>query len=397
MENINELISQREQILAQMRTALAAENYEEFDRLSAQEDSLAQKIVRYQRMNKAAEEEAARWLEQQERSGRQPSASEQHDYWSVFRRSLISPSSLTPEERAFLAAGGEKRAIATSPATAGGYLVAPEYWREIVVRLKDYAPVFDFARVINTTTGADFSMPFFDGTSLIATIVAEEGAIAPTALSFGTVSLKAYKYAAMLTVTWEMLQDSAFDIQAFMRERLAEMFGRALNAHFTTGTGTNQPQGVVTGATLGHTTAANNAITRAEILQLLHSVDPAYRRSPNAAFMLSDEMLRVLKALQLGSNDASPLWVPSMREGEPDRIEGYPYIINQAMDNLGPNKNIMLFGDFSRYVIRSVKDVTYQPLLELFAANGVVGLVAHARYDARVVDNQAIKVLKTPA
>lgn len=396
--NLLELRRRRAELIEEMRKALDAENVDAFDELSRQEEAIAASIQRHERMEAAANEAAAKWLDEAQSVGKKPSYGQQMDFWAAFRAHLRhGEHGLTPEMRAVLT-GGELRTVSTSPATAGGYLIAPEFMAEIISRMKDYTPMFNVARVISTSTGADMPVPTFDGTNLQAAIVAESAAIGITSLTFNQVIFKAYKYAAMLRTTWEMLQDSAFDLQTFMREVLAEMFGRKLSVDFTVGNGTSEPQGFITGGTTGHTLAVNNAITRQDILSLIHSLDPAYRRSPNCALMLSDAMLRNIKALQLGSNDASPLWQPSMRDGEPDRIEGLPYMINQAMDNLGAaNKTVMAIADWSRFAIRSVKEMTYQPLNELYAANGQVAIVAHARFDSRVLDSQAVKLLKTPA
>lgn len=395
--NLLELRQQRAELIAEMRKALEANNIEAFDELSRREEGLSAAIQRHERMEQLANEQAAKWVEESRQNGKNPSYQEQMDFWTAFRSHLLyGENGLTPEMRSVLA-GAEKRTISTTPSTAGGYLIAPEFMAEIVMRMKDYTPMFSVARVVNTTTGADMPVPTFDGTSLQASIVAESGAIGITTLQFNQIVFKAFKYAAMLRTTWEMLQDSAFDLQSFMREVLAEMFGRKLAIDFTSGNGTAEPQGFVTGGTVGHTLPVNNAITRQDILSLIHSLDPAYRRSPSCALMLSDSLLRSIKALQLGSNDASPLWQPSMRDGEPDRIDGIPYFVNQAMDGLGAaNKTVMAIADWSRFAIRVVKEMTYQPLNELYAANGQVAIVTHARYDSRVLDNQAIKLMKTP-
>ncbi|MEO0132742.1 MAG: phage major capsid protein [candidate division WOR-3 bacterium] len=396
-DTVISLRQQRAKILEDMREALSANNVEAFDALSKKEDEIASLIQRHEHVERLANEQAAKWVEENSRGGKNLSHGEQMDFWRALRTHLLyGDNALTPEMRAVLT-GSEVRTISTTPSTAGGYLIAPDFMAEIVMRMKDYTPMFSVCRIVSTNTGTDMPVPTFDGTSLLASIVAESGAIGITTLQFNQVIFKAYKYAAMLRTTWEMLQDSAFDLQTFMRDVLAEMFGRKLAVDFTSGNGTSEPQGFITGATTGHTLPVNNAITRQDILSLIHSLDPAYRRSPSCALMLSDSLLRSIKALQIGSNDASPLWQPSMRDGEPDRIDGIPYYVNQAMDGLGAaDKTVMAIGDWSRFAIRSVKEMTYQPLNELYAANGQVAIVAHARFDSRVLDNQAIKLLKTP-
>src|SRR5689334_1973561 len=100
-----------------------------------------------------------------------------------------------------------------------------------------------------------------------------------------------------------------------------ERFGRITNTHFTTGDGVSKPSGVMTEATLGVTAASATEFTADEVIDLEHSVDPAYRRS--ARWMMNDDSLKILKKLKdtAGRN----LWMASPADGEPDTTLGHPY------------------------------------------------------------------------
>ena len=249
---------------------------------------------------------------------------------------------------------------------------------------------------LRTDGGNTLYIPTEDDTSTEAGLIAEAAAITVQDLTFGQKQLDAYKYATQMKVSWELMQDSSFDVVAEVTNAFGPRFGRAMNSSCTTGTGSSQPNGVVTASTLGKTTASATAFTFAEITDLIHSVDPAYRMSPSCGFMLHDNVLAAIKKLAIGTSDARSLWVPSWREGEPDRIEGYPYWINQGMDNtIDTASKIMLFGDFSKYVIRIVKDLTTIRANELYAANGLVGFFGYMRWDGECVNTAAIKHMLT--
>ena len=83
-----------------------------------------------------------------------------------------------------------------------------------------------------------------------------------------------------------------------------------------------------------------------------------------------------------------------MRDGEPDTIEGFRYWINQDMVSaLTTGKKIMLFGDFSKYVVRQVMGMSIRRLEERFIDNGQVGFIAFARADGELVNTSAVKRL----
>jgi HK97 family phage major capsid protein len=146
------------------------------------------------------------------------------------------------------------------------------------------------------------------------------------------------------------------------------------------------------------TTASTTAITIEEILDLVHSIDPAYRNNAggNVGFMFHDQTLKALKKLKDGEN--RPLWKPSVREGEPDTFDGYRYWLNQDMaDTLAAAAKPILFGDFSKYYIRLVNAVEIRRADELFLANDLVGFFGFHRWDANLMDTAAIKHLAMAA
>jgi HK97 family phage major capsid protein len=147
---------------------------------------------------------------------------------------------------------------------------------------------------------------------------------------------------------------------------------------------------------LGKTTASASAITFAEVLDLKHSIDPAYRNSPSFGFMFHDVVLAYLKKLSIGSSDAQPLWQPSFREGEPDRIDGTRYWVNQDMDNtINTASKIMLCGDFSKYIVRISQDMMVARRDELYSEAGLVGFQAWMRFDGELVNTSAVKHMLT--
>ena len=209
-------------------------------------------------------------------------------------------------------------------------------------------------------------------------------------MTFGNKTLNAYTYqSGIVKVSVELLQDSAFDLSSYIRSAFARRLGAGINAHLTNGNGTGKPNGILNAASTGVTGAAS-AITRDDLLDLIHSVDPAYRNG--AAFMLNDSTLAALKKLSLGTADARPLWVPSMRDGAPSTIEGFNYVINQDMPTIGTGNSPVAFGDWSQYVVRQAGSPTMVRLNERYADFLHVGFIAYQRVDGELIGTNAIKL-----
>lgn len=366
-----------------------------FDKAEQEERELSKAIARAQRMEELEKEQAAEHLRQLDQRGAAPGGSKETEYRDAFSNWFKhGAQSLTAEERTLLQQTPEFRAQSTTN-TAGGYLIAPDFMPEIEKSIKDYSGVMQAARMISTSTGVNLPWPTVDATARKATLTAENATSTPTDFTFGQKSLDAYMYRDMAAASLELIQDSAFDIGGFISESFSESFGRGLNEHFTTGTGSGQPNGVVTASTVGTTAASATAFVRSEIVDLLHSIDPGHRRSRSFGFMMHDKVLAAIKKLALGSSDATPLWQASMRDGAPDTIEGAPYWINQDMSQtFTTGQKLILAGDFSKYIVRRVLGMTLRRLEERFIDSGQIGFIAFARYDGELINTAAVKHLK---
>lgn len=298
---------------------------------------------------------------------------------------------LTEEQRNYvLTAQAEARAQSIGTPAEGGYLV-PEGFRAVLEQsLKAHGGVRLAATVLKTASGNPLPMPTVDDTNNSGAIIAENAQVSEQDVAFGQVVLGAHMYSSkMIRVSNQLLQDSAFDLPAYLADALGTRLARITNSHFTVGTGTAQPKGIVTAATSGVVGAAGTAtsVTYDNLIDLIHSVDPAYRA--NARFMFSDSTLRTIRKLKDGQG--LPLWQPAMVAGEPDRILGYSYIVNNDMPSMAANAKSIVFGDLSKYIVRDVLGVQVVTLSERFADYGQRAFLAFSRHDGNAINTAAIK------
>lgn len=287
----------------------------------------------------------------------------------------------------------EKRALSVGTAASGGYTVPTGFMMELERKLLAFDGPRQVSRVIRTDSGNQILWPTVDDTSNSGALLAEAGSIgSSTDPTFAQKALDAYKYSSKpILVSEELLQDSVFNLGSELPGMLGERLGRILGAQHTTGTGSSQPNGVVTASSLGKTAASATAIAADEILDLIHSVDPAYRMG-NTGFMFHDNILLALRKLKDTTNQY--LWQPSMQSGVADRLHGYPYTINQNMQSsVATGTKTILFGDFSKFVIRDSGTLRFYRLEELYRANDQVGFIAFMRSDSECIQTAAIKHL----
>lgn len=278
-----------------------------------------------------------------------------------------------------------------------------ETMAEVETQLAAYGGVRQAARVIRTSHGGDLNWPNVDDTAEVASVITEGATIDVKGITFSMRTLKAFKFSSgFVKASIEFVQDSAFSAPAFIGEMLGIRVARGTNNHFTVGAAahTSGPAGVATEAISGHTiTTGTSFITYTNLLNVLHSVDPAYRQR-SAKWMMHDSTLKAVKQLVDGSS--RPLWLPGTGSGlaaQPDTLLGYPYIVNQAMATATTatgSLKLILFGDFSKYVIRDVMDVDLVRVNERFIDAGSVAWLTFSRHDGLTIASTAVATTNWP-
>lgn len=291
----------------------------------------------------------------------------------------------------------------TSTPSLGGYMIPEEWHGELVKTMETYGGMLQAGRIISTDHGREINIttiPYAGGGSSSTqkgVRIGENVQSDVNDITLGQKVLNAYVYSSgEIQWTWEMMEDSMFPIVPLTMEIGGERVGRIVNEELTTANGSSKPQGVVPATSAGKTASSNSALDGDELVDLKYSVNSAYRGSNKCVWMMNDATLGEVVKLSYGTDDTS-VWVPSFREGAPDRILGHAYIVNDDMADIGSEAKPVLFGDFNKYWIRQAgfpemarsdeRDIAYRRSV----------FYVFARYDGELVDANAIKHLVQPS
>jgi HK97 family phage major capsid protein len=316
--------------------------------------------------------------------------------------------------------GAGSQSIVYTDGNLGGYFVPAGFVYDIDQATKFFAPLMDGSciRVMETATGNVLPYPTSNDTNEAWVLLGENAQVvdngatpnyssgpadAPSAnpgnVLAGQVTFSAYKgTTGLIRVSLELMQDSAFSLEAFLKEAFAVRLGRGYEYYLTQGTGVNAPLGILpaiaaSGASpvtasgsfnedgIASNTGANS-IGWQDLVNLEHSVDPTYRKG--AKWMLHDLTLASLKTRV--DKYGRPYWNPSPSSGAYDTLLWYPYVINQAFGQIAPSATTIAFGQWSKFIARKVRDLSVARLDERFADYGQVGYVGFSRIDSRLVD-----------
>jgi len=261
--------------------------------------------------------------------------------------------------------------------------------------IASYDSVRPEVEVITTDTGATLTWPKADDTGNVGAILGENTQYTEQDLTFSTDSIGSYTYSSKaVRVPVQLIQDSFVDFDTYVPGKLGERLARIQALHFTTGTGSSQPQGIVTGGTVRKTAAAVAAVTTDELIDLMYSIDPVYRS--RGKFMFNSDVTKSLWKLK--DTTGRPIWAPSIQAGAPDTILGKEIVSNSNMATLGAANKTVLFGDFrSGYLIRDVRAVQQLRLTERYADYLQVGFFAFLRSTGQTQNAAAYGVLQQAA
>jgi HK97 family phage major capsid protein len=411
--NLTEMHDKRGRLVTSAREALdeiktntdearANELEARHDKIMGELDALDKNIEREARvaqLEKEAEEARANRRPDQSGEGRGVEEVAKPEYREAFielARAGFDPQELTPELRNVLKAGVAEFRAQSTTAGAGGYTVPTELAAVVDKTLKMWGPMYDEAicTVLNTSGGNPLDFPKTDDTAVAvaqhteAAAMTDDGGVDAT---FTKMTLGAFAYdTEWVQISMELLQDSAINIEQFIGELLGERLARRVNTELTVGDGTGDPLGIVAASAAGKSATDDVTFTADELIDLLHSVDPAYRASPKARFMFNDSTLAFIRKLKDGQNNY--LWqMGDIRTGEPGRLLGHNYSVNQAMASIAASAKPVIFGDFSKYYVRKVGSPVIGVRREYYWPN--IGLAGIVRLDGDLIQTSAVKHL----
>lgn len=379
----------------------------DYDRLEAQV-ARAERMARIEADQDEAREAEERARRENKRPGTEPRTDDGKrgdvtygDAFMAYLRAGGDMSELDGEARAMLKRGETELRAQTTANAAGGYTIPEDFLPKLIKSMAMWGPMYDGNVVTEMVTsgGASMPIPTVNDTASTAGAHTEGATLTDDGgkdVTFGQKTLDAYEFdTEWVRMSKALLDDSVLAIQTVIADLLGERLGRLTNTQLTTGTGSSAPNGVVTASTAGKTAAGTAAITSDEIMDLLHSVDPAYRMGPKVGFMFNDATLAAIRKLKDG--DGNYLWqMGNVQQGAPGTLLGYRYHINQAMDSLAAAKKVMLFGDFGKYYVRKVGGPLIAAIQDKDFWPGA-GIAGYIRFDGELTDAAAIKHLITAA
>lgn len=383
---------------------LTGDEAKHFEEASEEMTLLAQRaaaIVEAERINKQAEETLTRALGTG--GGNRPA--DQEDVTDAglraflrgetrhFDAAVTRGSARRVMEARRLGMSVEARDLSKLSAGAGGNLVPTNMYDQILQHLVDASGVMQAGpTIIQTAGGETFDVPVTT-THGAAVLTAEAAAIAESDPAFAKRSLGAYKYAQLVQVSRELIDDEIFDIVSYVADAAGRNCGLAMGTDLAVGNAASKPSGIVQTASTGVTGGAGaaGAFTADNLIDLQVSVIGPYRNSPSAAWLVRDSTLGAIRKLK--DTAGQYLFSPAATVGAPDILLGKPIYTDPNIAAVALSAKSVVFGDISRYFVRLAGGVRFERSDEYAFNQDLVTFKAVVRGDGILSDQTgAVKV-----
>ncbi|WP_179379786.1 phage major capsid protein [Jannaschia marina] len=297
----------------------------------------------------------------------------------------------------------DAKGMNTAVSAEGGYLVDPQTAETVKSVLMGASSIRSIANVVNVeATSYDVLV---DHTDLGAGWATEAGGIAETdSPQFDRVSIPLHELSAMPKASQRLLDDAAFDIEAWLAGRIADKFATSEAAAFVAGDGIDKPTGFLTYPNVdeaswswgglgyvatGATDDFHDERPSDAIVDLVYALGAKYRA--NATFVMNSKTAGAVRKMK--DADGRFLWSDSLAAGQPAQLMGYPVLIAEDMPDIGADATAIAFGDFGAgYTVAERPDL--RVLRDPFSAKPHVLFYATKRVGGDVTDFAAIKLLK---
>ncbi|QIE54511.1 phage major capsid protein [Pikeienuella piscinae] len=310
------------------------------------------------------------------------------------------------EDAALRALPLEGKGMTTGILADGGYLVDPQTSDRIMGVLRAASSIRSVATVAEVEAGVYDVL--VDHTDIGAGWTNEAGSVSETDTpQIERISIPLHELSASPKASQRLLDDSAFDIEGWLAERIADRFIRAENAAFVNGDGVDKPTGFLSYSTLPNdnwawgnlgyiptgTAGDFSSVDPSDaIVDLIYSLGAEYR--VNASFVMNSKTAGAVRKMK--DADGRFLWAESLVSGQPARLMGYPVVISEDMPDIDVDAVAIAFGDFGAgYTIAERPDL--RVMRDPFSAKPHVLFYASKRVGGDVTDFAAIKLLKFAA
>jgi HK97 family phage major capsid protein len=290
----------------------------------------------------------------------------------------------------------EQKALSVGSDADGGYLVTPQISETMAKIIFETSPMRQLASV--TTVSSDSLDVIEDNEEADAAWAASETASVTDTNTpqIGKVSINVYDLVAQPKATQKLIDDASIDIEAWLTQKLVDVFSRRENTAFISGDGSAKPKGILSytaGTDAGEIeqlqSGTSGVVTADSLIKLYYALKDEYAR--NATFLMNRATAQAVRLLKDTTNQY--IWNPGLALGTPDTLMGIPVALASDMPVPAANSLSVAVGDFKR-AYQIVDKAGVRILRDPYTDKPYVKFYSTKRVGGQVINFEALKILK---
>ncbi|WP_172721029.1 phage major capsid protein [Pseudooceanicola lipolyticus] len=291
----------------------------------------------------------------------------------------------------------------------GGYAVYPVLGSNMNRRVHEISPMRQLARIVAVSSDTYEELNDLDEVGA-GWVNERESRPDTTTPKFGKLSVPVHEVYAMPKVTQKLLDDAVLDIASWVVEKCAERFARKEGSAFINGDGVSSPRGLLTystaaeddetrdwgviehvptGVSAGWKTPSSSVSPADCLIDVTYTLKAMYRQK--ASWLMNRKTASVVRKFK--DADGAFIWSTSLVEGQPDRLLGFPVVLDEEMPDIDAGSLSIAFGDFhAAYVI--VDRHGLRLLRDPFTDKPNVRFYTYKRVGGGLANSEAVKLVR---
>lgn len=238
----------------------------------------------------------------------------------------------------------EQKALSVANDPSGGYLAPTEYVNDIIKGVQLISPIRQIAAV-RRTSQRSVTIPKRTGTFAAQWVGEQATRTETTGAAVGVEEIPVHEMYALVDVSNQDLEDSMFDLEAYLNNEFAEQFAKAEGLAFVTGNAVAKPEGLLTASGVSTVNSGSSgAFTADGVLNLSAALKTAY--TANGTWLVNRAGLYAIRKLKDTTNQY--LWQPGLAGTNPATIDEMPYVEVPDMPAAAAASKSLALGDFKR-------------------------------------------------
>ena len=282
------------------------------------------------------------------------------------------------------------RASNLTPAVGSGEALIPTtIANRIIKQVYDLCPILDRSTKYNVK--GKLEIPYYDESTQSITVswATEFQDLESNVGKFTNITLTGYLAGALSLISRSLINNSQFDVVAFVVDRMAYDISRFIENALLNGSGSVAGLSTVSNIV---TTASANAITSDELIEVQGKVKDVFQG--NAIWIMNENTRTQIRKLKSETGSYLLNEVYDLSSPFKSTLLGKPVYVSDNMPELEAGKIAIYYGDMSGLATKFSEDINIEVLREKYATQHAYGIVGWLEFDSKIEQPQKISAIK---